>query len=67
MGFIENIRVSNERAKAGLCAQQDRPSTVFGTGVKVRFRVAEDASAQGDELPTILLWRQIHSKFISLQ
>lgn len=50
MGFIENIRVGEERAQAGFGAEQDRPSAMFSAGKIVRIGVAEDASTQGDEL-----------------
>ena len=50
MGFVENLRVSKERAQAGLCAEEDRPSAVFGAGIVSRVHVAEDASTKGDEL-----------------
>jgi hypothetical protein len=32
MHFVENIRVSEERAQAGVGAEQDRPSAVLGAG-----------------------------------
>ena len=50
MDFVENIRVSEERAEAGFCAEQDRPSTIFGAREVSGIRFAEDTSAQGDEL-----------------
>lgn len=50
MDFVENIRVSEERAEAGFCAEQDRPSAVFNAREVGRIRIAEDTSAEGDEL-----------------
>jgi hypothetical protein len=50
MGFIENIRVSKERAKAGFGAEQDRPSVVFGTREISGIRIAENPPTQGDKL-----------------
>lgn len=50
MDFVENIRIGEEGAEAGVGAEQDRPSAVFGAGEVGRVRVAEDASTQGDEL-----------------
>ena len=50
MDFVEYIRISKECTQARLCAQQDHPSAIFGAGIVGRVSVAEDASAQGDEL-----------------
>ena len=49
MDFIENIRVSKERAEAGFGAEQDRPATIFGVWKICRIRITEDTSAEGDE------------------
>lgn len=50
MCFVENVRVSHERTQAGFCAEQDRSSEMFSARVEGRVSLAEDASAQGDEL-----------------
>lgn len=50
MGFVENIRVREERAKAGISTEQDRPSTIFGTREVSGIGITEDTSAQGNEL-----------------
>jgi len=53
MGFVKNIRVSKERAQAGFGTEQDRPPAVLGARKVGRVGVAEDASAQGDELTRV--------------
>jgi hypothetical protein len=50
MGFVENIRVSQERAEAGIGAEQDHPPAVFDARVISRVCVAEDAPTEGGEL-----------------
>ena len=50
MDFVENIRVCKERAEAGLCAEQDRPFAIFSAREVSGVRIAEDTSAEGDEL-----------------
>jgi len=50
MDFVENIRIGKERTKAGLCAEQDRPSAVFGAWEVGGIGITEDTSAEGDEL-----------------
>ena len=60
MGFIEYLRVGQERTEAGVGAKQDRPSAIFGARV-IRFVcVTKDASAQGDELFMRYLFDQAH-------
>lgn|GEM_PF-3057237 len=49
MDFVENIRVGKERAQAGLGAEMDRPTAIFGARKVSRIRVAEDPPAEGDE------------------
>jgi len=48
--FVENIRIGEERAEAGFGAKQDRPSMIFGAWEVGGICVAEDSSAQCDEL-----------------
>ena len=50
MYFIEQIRVGQERAETGFCAEEDRPSLVFGVREIGRIGVLKNAPAQGDEL-----------------
>jgi hypothetical protein len=55
MDFVENIRVSHERAEAGFGAEQDWPSAIFGAGKIRRIGVAEDPSAKRDKTIAFLL------------
>ena len=50
MDFVEQIRVGKERAMTGFGAEVDCPPMVFGAWEVYGICVAEDASAQGDEL-----------------
>lgn len=50
MDFVENLRIGEERTQAGVGAEKDHPPVVPGTRKVGRVRIAEDASAQGDEL-----------------
>ena len=50
MDFVENIRIGKESAEAGFGAEQDRPSAVFGAWEIGGVGIAEDTSAEGDEL-----------------
>jgi len=49
MDFVENIRVGQERAEAGLGAEVDRPAAIFSTRKILRVGIAEDPSAERDE------------------
>ena len=49
MDFIENIRVSQERAEAGLGAKVDRAPAIFGAWKILRVGVAENPPAECDE------------------
>jgi hypothetical protein len=49
MGFVENVRVSEKRAQAGIGAEQDRPSAIFGTREIGRDSISEYPSAETDE------------------
>ena len=59
MDFIEHIRVSEERAQAGLGAEIDRPATIFGARIVGRVGVAENPSAEGDEATAFRLLTKI--------
>ncbi len=50
MDFVENIGVGKKGAKTGIRAEQDGPSAILDAWIVGRIRVAEDPSAQGDEL-----------------
>ena len=50
MDFVEHIRVGQERAEAGVGAEQDRPAAVFSAWVIRGIGVAEYSSAEGNEL-----------------
>ena len=50
MDFIEDIRVGKECAETRFGAEPDRPRAVDGTRIILRIGVAEDPSAEGDEL-----------------
>ena len=50
MDFVEHIRVGQERAEAGVGAEQDRPAAIFNARVIGGIGVAEDTSAEGNEL-----------------
>lgn len=58
MGLVENLRVGEERAEAGRGAEEDEASAILGAGEVGRVGVAEDASAQGDELRGLTLLLQ---------
>ena len=49
MDFVEHIRVGQERAEAGVGAEQDRPAAIFNAWVIGWISVAEDPPAEGDE------------------
>ena len=49
MNFVEHIRVGKERAQAGLGAEIDLPSAVFGAGKVGGVGIAEYPPAEGDE------------------
>lgn len=50
MDFIEDSRVGQEGAQAGVGAELYRPTAVFGARIILRIGVTEDSSAQGDKL-----------------
>ena len=54
MGFVKNIGVCKERAKAGFGAEVNRPPAVFGAWEIGGICVAEDTSAQSDELAGVM-------------
>jgi hypothetical protein len=49
MGFIENIGVGQERAKAGHGAKIDRPAAMLCAREKGGIGIAENPPAEGDE------------------
>jgi len=53
MDFVENIRVSKERAQTRFSAKQDRPPAILDTRIVSGIRISEDAPAQGNELTMI--------------
>lgn len=63
MDFIENIRVGEERAQAGVGAEQDRPASIHSVREIVRIGVAKDPSAQGDELAWLLFTKHRIGEF----
>ncbi len=55
MDFIKDIRVGQERAKAGFGAEIDRPTTVSNAREISWVGIAEDPSTEGDEARMFLL------------
>lgn len=49
MGFVEDIRVSQERAKTGFCAEIDRPAAILDARKICWISIAELSSTEGDE------------------
>jgi hypothetical protein len=50
MDSIEDVGISKECAKAGLCAEIDRPAAVLSARKIGRVGVAEDATAERNEV-----------------
>jgi hypothetical protein len=50
MHLIEQIRVSEEGAEAGVCTQVNRPPFVFDFGKVCRIRSAEYSPTEADKL-----------------
>ena len=57
MNFIEDIRLGQEGAQAGIGTEQYRPAAVCGARIILRIGVTEDPSAQGNELLVFLVLR----------
>lgn len=55
MDFIEDFRVSQERAEAGLRAEIDHPASIFGTWIIGGVGITEYTPAEGDEMRAFLL------------
>ena len=56
MNFIEDIRVSEERAEAGFGAEIDCPAAMLGAREIGGIGIAKDPSAEGDEAGVLLCW-----------
>ena len=50
MDFVEQIRISDERAETGFCAEENHSPAVLGARIISRIGVAENPSAERDEL-----------------
>lgn len=59
MDFIEDIRVGQECAQAGLRAEIDRPAAILDAREIGGIRVAEFSPAQADKLLIFLLLRRL--------
>jgi len=59
MDFIEHVRVSQERAETGFCAEIDRPAAILDAGKIGRIRVAEFSPTQSDEAWIFLLFERL--------
>ena len=59
MDFVEDIRVSEERAEAGVGAKVDRPAAIFDAREICRISIAEDAPAESDKAWIFLLFASI--------
>lgn len=57
MDFVENIWVREERAKAGLGAEVDRPAVVLATREIGRISIAKDTPAEGGEGRMFFLYK----------
>lgn len=55
MDFVEEIRVSKERAETGFGAEIDRAAAILGAREVSRIGIAEDAPAEGDKTRMFLL------------
>ena len=60
MDFIKDIRVCEERAKTGLCAEIDGPATVFDARKIGGVSVLEDPPAECDETWVIFGEGRLH-------
>lgn len=49
MDFVENVRISEERAETRFGAEIDRPATVLRAWKIGRIGIAEDPATEGDE------------------
>lgn len=54
MDFVEDVRVSQERAKTGFCAKRNGPAAILDARKVFRISVAEFSSAEGDEAGMLL-------------
>ena len=59
MDFVEDIRISQERASAGVGAQINRPAAILDARKICRVGVAEDPPAQSDEERMFLLFERL--------
>ena len=59
MDFIEDVRFGKECAKAGLCAEIDRPAAVLDARKIGRVGVAEDPATERDEACMLLFFGSI--------
>jgi len=59
MDFMQHIRVSQERAQAGLGAEIDSPAMIFDAWIIDRVGIAENPSAESDEAVALLLFQRI--------
>lgn len=59
MGFVEDIRVREERLAAGFGAEIDRPAAVFDARKICRVSIAELSPAEGHEARELLSTREI--------
>ena len=55
MDFVEDIRVSEERAETGFGAEVDRSTTIFEAREISGIRIAEFPPAEGDKTRVFLL------------
>ena len=56
MDPVEDIRVGEESAQAGVGTQVDRPAAILDAREVGRIGVEEDSSAEGDEAGMMLLF-----------
>ena len=59
MDFIEDVGIGKECAKAGLCAEIDRPAAVLDARKIGRVGVAEDPAAKRHEAWMLLCFGNI--------
>lgn len=59
MDFIEDVRISKERAEAGFGAEIDCPASMFGAGIVSGIGIAEDPPTEGDETRMFLCFQRM--------
>ena len=59
MDFVEDVWVSQERAKTGVCADVNGPAAIFDAREIIWISVAESTPAEGNEARVLLVFCRI--------